>query len=244
MCWSAQVSVAMVGVGVVATTATYLRGDQRAIWLTLGYFTVMEALQVWGYAVIDACGSPSNRAVTMASYVHIVFQPFVINAFALELVPAPVKHRLRTWVFAACGASAVLMLLQIAPLPGVGTCAPGAPLCGAQWCTVTGTWHIAWQVPYNGLFVGLDHMLGLSSGFPTYMLTVFVLPLVYGAWRFVAVHVVTGPALAWAMTDNPNEMPAVWCLFSIAILLVALSPIVRETVSSRTWWGRPMRDVG
>ena len=48
--------------------------DQR------GYFTVMEGLQVWGYTVVDSCGTPQNQAVTLLSYLHIAFQPMVFNA--------------------------------------------------------------------------------------------------------------------------------------------------------------------
>ncbi|WP_299649306.1 DUF5765 domain-containing protein [uncultured Tateyamaria sp.] len=243
MCWSAEVSVAMVGVGVTATAVTYLRAERPAIWLTLAYFTVMEALQVWGYAVVDQCGTPSNQTVTVLSDLHIVLQPFLINAFAMEMVPHSVMRRARVWVYAACALSAGVMLLQIAPLTGVGPCLPGSPLCGEQWCTVSGTWHIGWQVPYNGLMTNVENQLGLASGFPTYMITAFALPLVYGAWRFVLLHAVTGPVLAWMLTDNPNEMPAVWCLFSIAILLIALSPLVRRSVETETWWGRSVQSA-
>ena len=66
--------------------------------------------------------------------------------------------------------------------------------------------------------------------FPFYLAAVFVLPLVYGAWRFVVFHAVCGPLLARALTDNPNEMPAIWCLFSIGLLLVGLSPMIRGHV--------------
>ena len=237
MCWSVEASAAFVAVGSAATVVTYRRQMGAPIWATLAYFTVMEGLQVAGYAVIDACGTPANRTVTMLSYLHIVFQPIFINLFAMELVPAPVKQRMRRWMMACAGASAVVMVLQVLPVPGTGLCVPGTSLCGEAWCTVTGTWHIAWQVPYNGLLVPLDQALGVRSGFPTYMATVFLLPLLYGAWRFVLMHVLLGPVLAWGMTGNPNEMPAIWCFFSIMILLIALSPAVRRTVSAETWWG-------
>lgn len=240
MCWSSEVTVVMVGVGVAATAVTALRRDAPAIWLTLGYFTLMEVLQVWGYRVIDQCGTASNQTVTVLSYLHIVFQPFVINAFAMELVPPAVKRRARAWVYAACAALAAVMLLQIAPLQGFGTCQPGSPLCAERWCTVSGEWHIAWEVPYNGLMLALEKGMGFYPGFPTYMLAVFVLPLIYGAWRFVLMHAVAGPILAWSLTNDPNEMPAVWCLFSIALLLIALSPLVRRSVTSNSWWGRPV----
>ncbi|MHA6323659.1 DUF5765 domain-containing protein [Roseivivax sp. CAU 1753] len=240
MCWSVEATVGMIAVGTVATAVTYRRGDPPAFWLTMGYFTLMEALQLAGYGVLDQCGTPANTSVTVLSYLHIVLQPFFINAFAMELVPGVVKRRVRVGVFAASAASSLVMLAQLLPLPELGQCQPGSPLCADRWCTVTGDWHIAWDVPYNGLLVGLERMFGLHAGFPTYMIAAFVLPLIYGAWRFVIVHAVAGPILAASLTTDPNEMPAIWCLFSIAILLISLSPMVRRTVSTRRWWGRPV----
>lgn len=241
MCWSAQASVAMTGIGVAAAVVSYRRQDPTAIWLTLGYFSVMEALQFAGYQVIDQCETAENKAITLASYLHIVFQPFVINAFAMELVPGPAKARTRKWVYAACGLSALAMMAQLLPLQALGTCQAGRPLCAERLCTVSGTWHIAWDIPYNGLMVPLERMMGTGLGFPTYMITVFALPLVYGAWRFVLMHIAVGPVLAWGLTSNPNEMPAVWCLFSIFILLLGLSLRTRRAFSARTWWGKGMK---
>ena len=230
----------MVAIGATATVLTLRRGEPAAIWGTLGYFTAMEALQLAGYGVLGECGSGANRTVTVLSYLHIVFQPIVINLFALALVPDAVSQRARGWVVLLAAAASAAMLVQLVPLDRFGTCLPGTPLCGAEFCTVPGTWHIAWDIPYNGLFVPLENMLGVHPGFPTYMAAVFLLPLVYGAWRFVLMHVVAGPVLAFALTDDPNEMPAVWCLFSIAILMIALSPTIRNTVTARTWWGRDL----
>ncbi|MDU8911638.1 DUF5765 domain-containing protein [Aestuariicoccus sp. MJ-SS9] len=238
MCWSVEATVAMTAVGGAATVASRMRGHPPAIWLTLGYFTLMEVLQLAGYAVIDQCGTPANRAVTWLSYLHIAFQPLFINAFALELVPAPVRARARVWALGAAALATAVMLAQVAPPPGVGPCRPGFALCAEALCTVSGDWHIAWNIPYNGLTLPLEDALGIRPAFPSYMIAVFVVPLLYGAWRFVGMHLLSGPVLAHALTDNLNEMPAVWCLFSIMILLVALSPAVRRVASTRTWWGR------
>lgn len=243
MCWSAQASIAMTGVGVVATAVAYRRGELPAIWCTLGFFTLMEALQVWGYAVLDQCGTTSNRSVTVLSYLHIAIQPFFINAFAMELVPRAIKHSVKRWVYGACGVSAAIMLAQIAPVPAFGSCLPGSPLCAAQWCTLSGDWHIAWDVPYNGLMVPVERFLSVYPGFPSYMVAAFLVPLAYGAWRFVLVHALAGPVLAASLTTDPNEMPAIWCLFSIAILLIGLSPPIRRGVTTTGWWGRPVPDT-
>jgi hypothetical protein len=236
MCWSTGVSVAMVGVGIVATGITAARGEPRAIPLTLGYFTVMEGLQAAGYAVVDQCGTTGNQAITLLSYLHIVFQPFFINAFAMELVPDPVKARLRRGVYICCAVSSAVMLAQLYPLEWAGVCTPGTALCGTEFCLTSGEWHIAWNIPYNGLLLPLEDALGVHTGFPSYLLVAFLLPLLYGAWRMVLFHALAGPILANALTANPNEAPAVWCLFSIGILLISVSPLIRRHFETTRWW--------
>ena len=230
----------MVGIGAVATGVVAARGQPRAIWLALGYFTVMEALQATGYAVVDNCGTPSNQAITLLSYLHIVFQPFFINAFAMELVPGPVKARLRRGVYLCCAASSAVMLAQLYPFEWAGNCRLGATLCGAELCMTSGEWHIAWNIPYNGLLLPLEDALGIHlSGFPTYVLAAFLLPLAYGAWRMVIFHAFAGPILADVLTSNNNEAPAIWCLFSIGILLIGLSPVIRQHFETTAWWAWP-----
>jgi hypothetical protein len=99
---------------------------------------------------------------------------------------------------------------------------------------VTGDWHQAWDVPYNGLLVPLEDALGTWFGFPTYILAAFVVPLFYGAWRFVLFQALLGPILAGRLTSNPNEVPAIWCLFSVGIILISLVPFVRRQFEWRT----------
>ena len=102
MCWNVEASATMVVLGAGASVVTYRRGDARAIWLTLGFFTLMETLQVWGYLVVEKCGTSANRSVALASYLHITVQPFFINAFAFELVPPSVKRKVDFWVQCLC----------------------------------------------------------------------------------------------------------------------------------------------
>jgi hypothetical protein len=224
-------TVVMAAAGTAGAAVALRRGDPPAVPLTLGYFALMEALQFGGYAVVDRCGTPANETITWLSMLHIVFQPFVINAFAMTLVVRPIPAATRALVWGGCAASAVVMLTQLQPFAWAGSCAPGAILCGPALCTVSGDWHIAWDVPYNGLLNGVD--TGLGWGFPTYMIAAFALPLLYGAWRFVLLHAAVGPILAGQLTSNPNEVPAIWCLFSICILLIALVPAFRRPFALR-----------
>jgi phage shock protein PspC (stress-responsive transcriptional regulator) len=158
----------------------------------------------------------------------------------MELVPQTVKSRAKVWVYGVCAGSTAIMLLQLLPLSAWGSCSPGSALCAERWCTVSGDRHIAWDVRYNGLLLPVERFFGIYPGFPTYMIAAFALPLIYGAWRFVLVHAFAEPILATALTSNPNEMPAIWCLFSIAILLISLSSPVRRGLTTRSWWGWPV----
>ncbi|WP_439573780.1 DUF5765 domain-containing protein [Phreatobacter sp.] len=230
MCFSPTITGAMVVAGVIATAVTLKRREPPIFPITLAYFTAMEALQFGGYMVINQCGTPANQSITFLSILHIVFQPFFINAFAMAILPVAVGPRMRTLAFGICGLSAAVMLMQLYPFAWAGTCRPGSILCGTPLCTVSGDWHLAWNVPYNDLLGGLSRM---TVEFPTYFIAAFFVPLLYGAWRFVIFHALVGPIAASYLTTNPNEIPAIWCLVSIGIALVAMSPLIRRQLAPR-----------
>jgi hypothetical protein len=236
MCWSMGATVAMVGIGSAATAITIRRRDPEVIPATLAYFTLMEALQVAGHATVDRCGTPANETAALLSYLHIAFQPFFMNAFAMALLAVPLRPAARVVVWVCCGISATVMLMQLQPLSWAGTCPPGYMLCGQTLCVVSGEWHIAWEIPTNDLMGPLRAIHPWFGRFPTYIVAVFLVPLAYGAWRFVLFHALVGPFLAWQLTSNANEVPAVWCLFSIGIILMGLSPWLRRGFTVPPGW--------
>jgi hypothetical protein len=228
MCWGIGVTTGMALVGAGGAVLTWRRGDARVIPATLAFFALMEVLQLAGYLVIDQCNSPVNQTITLLSVLHIMVQPVILNAFILQIARPDYSARGKVIVLGFAGLASAAMLVQLLPLAALGDCAPGVALCGARLCTVSGDWHLAWEVPYNGLLVPIETYLGTSFGFPSYALAVFVLPLFYGAWRFVLFHIVVGPLLSTHLTSNSNEAPAIWCLFSISIAAIALIPQVRR----------------
>jgi hypothetical protein len=167
---------------------------------------------------------PANEVITCLSVLHIAFQPVAINAFAMALVAGGVRLRTRVLVYSISALASPAMLLQLYLFDWAGTCRIGDALCGETLCTRTGTWHLACDVPYNGPLVWVDEALGTRLAMPTYVVAAFGLPLLHGARRFVLAHLVVGPVLAIALTTDPNEMPAIWCLFSIAIIAIGLIP--------------------
>lgn len=235
MCWSLGVSAGMVALGGFATIAARQKKLPTAIWVGLAFFTSMEALQVAGYLVINQCGTFANQAITIASYLHIAFQPVFINAMALELIPTNIRTRVRPGVFFVCALCTAFMLAQLAPFEWAGLCRIGECMCARTLCTRWGDWHLAWDVPYNGLGTWFEDIIGVNWGMPAYMFAVFVLPTLYGSWRFPLLNFLAGPVFGNLVTTDNNEVPAIWCLFSIVIISTAFFPILLDYFKVSRW---------
>ena len=237
MCWSGEASTVIATIGLGSTAYFAYRGEDKRLWITLGYFSLMEALQAYTYGVIDNCSVPSNQVATLLGYLHIAFQPFFINMISLYFIPNEVSKKIEPLVYTACFIATIIMLIQLYPFAWAGECDPLRPLCGTQMCSISGNWHIAWDVPANGIgnyWVNTGISL-LSHGYIAYVVTSFLVPILYGSWRLTLYHYILGPLLASMTTDNINEWPAVWCLFSIGLLLIVVKTPIRRILFVRKW---------
>ncbi len=226
MCWSGEASAVLSAIGIAGTVYAAYKKEPFALWMCLGYFTLMEILQAYTYSVIGRCDDPSNQVSTLLGYLHVTFQPFFINAVSLHFINKRVARKIAPFVYTICFAGAVMMLIKLYPFAWAGHCPPGRPMCGDVLCSVHGNWHIGWEVPVNNI----------NPGFSWYLLCGFILPLLYGSWRFTLYHVLAGPLLAFATTQNMNEWPAVWCLFSIGFMLIVVKTPIRKVLYVKSEW--------
>lgn len=229
MCWSGEASTVVAAIGISGTIYAAYKKEPVGLWLCLGYFSLMEALQAYTYSVIGQCQDPGNQIATMFGYLHVTFQPFFINAVSLHFISPRVARKIAPAVYMACFAAAILMLVKLYPFAWGGHCNLGIrPMCGTELCSVHGNWHIAWEVPVNAV---LDYV-------PSYLIVGFILPLFYGSWRFTLYHILAGPLLARLTTSNMNEWPAVWCLLSIGFMLIVVKTPIRDILYVRGWYGK------
>lgn len=233
MCWSGEASAVLASAGIASTLYAAYKKEPAPLWIALGYFSLMELLQAFTYSVIDQCALPSNQVATLLGYLHITFQPFFINAMSLHFIPKDIARKVAPWAYAICFASAIFMLLQLYPFEWAGHCSPGRSLCGTYLCSVHGSWHIAWHVPTNGM--GEWFETPPARSFPTFLLAGFIVPMLYGSWRLTIYHAMMGPILSIFLTDNLNERPAIWCLLSIAILLIVVKTPIRKYLYVKRW---------
>jgi hypothetical protein len=239
MCWSGEASTVLATVGLGSTAYAAYKKEPTVLWITLGYFSLMEALQAYTYSVIDNCDSPANQISTLFGYLHIAFQPFFINAISLYFVPEKTRKMFFVPSMVLCFVASIMMLVQLYPFEWAGQCHASRPLCGDILCSVSGNWHIAWKVPTNGIgnfFVDKGIFGMFATGFIPYEIAGFVLPLLYGSWRFTLYHYLMGPWLAERLTNNINEWPAVWCLLSIGLLLIVVKTPVRKILHVKKWY--------
>lgn len=238
MCWSGEASAILATFGFATTAYAAYKGEPKPLWMALGYFSLMEALQAFTYSVIDQCGVPSNQIATMFGYLHIAFQPFFINAFSMHFIPEKIQRKIAPAVYGLCFVSAIFMILQMYPFDWAGHCWDiiGRIMCGENLCSVHGSWHIAWELPLNGIGNSLpEPLLRMTGGHWTYVIVAFALPILYGSWRMTTYHYLVGPLLAHATTSNMNEWPAVWCLLSIGLLAVVVKTPFRQYLYVKNW---------
>jgi hypothetical protein len=220
MCWSSSASIAATAIGGAATIYAAKKGYPKAQVVTLGFFTLMELLQAVSYVWIGQCDLGVNDFLTKMSFLHITFQPTVLSAYMLSFLPEKKRQK---WSKLAMGVgvtvTTLLFIKMIVPMiwevPLEHMCRIGESMCGRDVCTYAGDWHQAWRLPLLGY---IPTML--------YGIPVFIIPLFYGSWRASLYHFALGPLLAHSLTSDPNEWPAIWCLFSIVLAsTVFLKPV-------------------
>jgi hypothetical protein len=240
MCWSFGASATLAVSGVAATGYFYRKGEDKALYLSLFYFTLMEVIQTYTYTVIDQCFNPNNTFITRLAYLHVAFQPFFFNALAMYFIPHQVRKKIQPLVYFICTLAAMALIVRILPLawqqycyqikyyvPFMKNVIYQVPFCGETTCSTTGSWHLEWAIS-AGFNWYLDRV---------YFVTVFILPLLYGSWKSTLYATLMGPVITLLLTATANEFAAVWCLFSMAILLLMLNSPVRKLLYVNSFYG-------
>ncbi len=227
MCWSGQASAAIAVGGLTSAYLLRRRGEPKEVYLPTAYFVLMEGLQAVTYLVVGECGTRANTLLTLLAVAHISFQPIFINMLAMEFIDPAVKQRIRTAVYVLCGVVGLLCLARLLPAWDVlGRCEIGTPMCShTETCAYRGQWHIGWHVLLNGF----------NERWAFYLVAAFLVPVVYGSWKWSLYHFFVGPFLAGLTTVDVNERPAVWCLFSTCIIALLVNTRVRRYMHVAQW---------
>ena len=239
MCWSMAASASLAVAGAAGSVYFWKKGEDKALCIPLFYFAIMEMIQTYSWTVVDQCVDPGNRMATLASYLHVAFQPFFFNAIAMHFIP---EHRRKViWkvVYALCLAASIAIIVRILPIewkrycfdvlyrvPFTSDVIYRIPFCGAETCTTTGSWHMEWAIK-----AGFNWYLDRA-----YFASVFVLPMLYGSWK-ATLYAGIGPLITLLTTATSNEFATVWCFYSVALVMLMIKLPVRKYLYVNSFYG-------
>ena len=223
MCFSQQTSAAFAALGFMMTIFVWKRTRIPSLALGVGFFFLMELLQVFQYIWIDQCDSIINKILTVVGFAHICLQPYFTHLLSVSVV----KSRRVLVQFQAvrklCLIGGGLMFLRFLThwqqlTPPTEACPSYEWLRGDTLCTYSGRYHLAWSVPLNDptyftTGIGIHSFLMFAPFF------VIPRPMM---WAQGLLLFFTGPVLAAIITPNLQEQASVWCFFSIAQLVFML----------------------
>lgn len=204
--------------------------------LMFWYFGFIEFLQVAQYMVVEQCDNPANQIMTYIAYIHIAFQPLVVNNYfwADYKVRCPDLTR---FILRMCTLGGVMMLMRLPGMPlgwlgdRVHEIIPDLPpssmagkacgylesSCAPTLCSIKGggMGHVSWGVPL------LPATYFIPGGFIHFFLF-FVPTLLAGAGvrrKLMVGTLIIGPLLSMWMTKGdaktyPLEWPTIWCFFA------------------------------
>lgn len=216
MCFDQRVSSAFAVV--MWTYAALWRSGPKGARLCVAYFAAMETLQAFQYSYIDKCDDMTNKILTMLGFFHLAFQPFFANLYLSEFMASKKQKKYVPIVLALAVFGGILSMNRMWLSPGDYHCSVGLePLCGVKTCTFRGDVHLAWQAPMQ--HADQDYF---TPGFQLHFFMFFLPTFALGMYPMTLFLLASGPFLGRALTKHQDEIPAIWCFFSIAQLFFPL----------------------
>lgn len=217
MCFSANMSLGLGVVGIVASSITMMDKNE-AFWVRLArayaifHFSVMEFIQYFAYPVVDQCGYGTNLFLSELSTYHIALQAFAI----MPALATYSSDRLALKKATRIGISLSSVFLVCTFLPkewqpfGIQPRFIGDMVA----CLHTGIYHIAYAIPAAfGLLVTHGSLFALAvSGF-----------LWRNNWKIASYHCVMALMTLfmpqWLLGVSTGEAAAIYCFYSIPITI-------------------------
>jgi hypothetical protein len=186
--------------------------------LCVAYFAAMETLQAFQYSYIGLCDNGVNQFLTILGFLHLAFQPFFANLY-LSAYMTKAQKRYVPLILSLSLFAGVLMSNRMWKSKGDFDCSYGIePMCGKQTCTFRGDVHLAWQMPLQ--HSDQDYF---TPGFNLHFFMFYLPTFALGMWPLTLFLLFSGPFLGRVMTKHQDEIPAIWCYFSIAQLFFPLA---------------------
>jgi hypothetical protein len=230
MCFSANMSLGLGVVGVVAAGITFLDSSE-SFWVrlarayTIFHFALMEFIQYFAYPVVDQCGYGTNLWLSELSTYHISLQAFAIMPALATYSTDPNALKRATQIGATLSGLFIIcnFLPQQWQLFDIEPNFIGDMIA----CLFMGKYHIGYHIASAyGLFVTHGSLFALAlSGF-----------LWRQNYKIASYHFVMALATLfmpqWLFDVSTGEAAAIYCFYSIPIT-ISFMPYFKKFFQSR-----------
>lgn len=238
MCFSANMSLGLGVVGLVASSVTFIDKDERfCVRLARAYaifhFSLMEFIQYFAYPVADQCGYGTNLLLSELSTYHISLQAFAIMPALATYSSDP--HALKKATLIGAVLSSLFLICTFLP---------------NEWQLFGLKPNFIGQM-MSCLFMGVYHIgYAISSAFGTVVThgSLFALALSGFVWRnnrkiasyhcFMAVMTLFVPQ--WLFSVSTGEAAAMYCFYSIPITASFMPQFKRWFMAQPDDWSSPI----
>jgi len=214
MCFSQSISASF---ALILWSFAFIWKGPNGARACIYYFAFMESLQALQYGVIDECDNPVNKILTVMGFLHLAFQPFFVNLYLGTFMSAAQKKYLPL-ILALSFFGGIMMSNRLWMTQGDHPCAIGIQsMCGPKTCTFRGNVHLAWQMPLQ--HADQDYF---TPGWTLHFFLFYLPTYALGMYRHTIFLLISGPFLGRALTSHQDEIPAIWCFFSIIQVMFPL----------------------
>jgi len=193
--------------------------------MCVAYFAAMETLQAFQYSYVGLCDDPVNKVLTILGFVHLAFQPLFVNLY-LGCFMNNAQKKYLPLILGLCLFAGVMMSNRMVFTLGDIPCQYKVePMCGLTTCTFRGDVHLAWQMPLQ--HSDQDYF---TPGFTLHFFMFYLPTFALGMYEYTIFLLLSGPFLGRALTSHNDEIPAIWCFFSIVQVIF---PYVHARLTAR-----------
>ena len=231
MCFSANMSLGLGVIGVVAVGFTFLDKNE-SFWVRLArsyaifHFSLMEFIQYFAYPVADQCGYGSNLLLSELSTYHIALQAFAIMPALATYSSDPNALKRATQI----GASLSGLFIIFSFLPQQWQLFDVTPnfIGDMVACLFMGEYHIGYHIgSAYGLLVTHGSLFALAlSGF------LWKNNVKIASYHFV-MAIMTLFVPQWLFGVSTGEAAAMYCFYSIPITVSFIPSFKRFFKASR-----------
>lgn len=217
MCFGKTWSLVSFGILAAASVICITHNAPVAITLSVIFLATKELLQLGLYLSISSCNT-TNTFLTSLSWIHISFQPFIVNLFISAFSQTPDLYKIpliMSLVFA------IANIFRLKEMRGTikYKCQNNIQqnMCRPKTCSIKGKHHVA----YGFELASADHYAFITPSFFTYYLLTFVPAYIIGDWQLATIHLIFAIG-SMTFIQDAGEAGAIWCVNSFWIGFFAI----------------------